>query len=145
MIQHHYTGGMSTDYPYFALGDLSNRIVQDSAYGFSQTPLKDAANDVLDALGQAVVYVYASPDKGNYYGPGSTVKRGLGIFWATSSGAYGTNGEWYTALDANAAYGTDYGLIDFADANGNGTVESWKELMEYWYDSGNTNTTAETW
>jgi len=62
-----------------------------------------------------------------------------------NSSAYAENGKWYTSLNANTVYGINYGLIDFATANSNGTVESWKELMENWYDSTNTNTTGETW
>jgi hypothetical protein len=138
-----YTGGDATAYPYYALGDFANRIIENTSHGFSQTPLKDTAADVLDAIGQTVVYVYASPDKGNYYGPGATVKRGLGIFFSKSTSSYVINGQWYTALDSIGVYGIDYGFIDFAAVNDNDTVENWKELMEFWYDSAENN--ADSW
>ncbi len=135
------------NYPYFDLGSLCSKIAASSTYS---TTLKTAANTVLTALGDAVIKAYgetatvASGVSGYgtsyYWGTGSTVKRGLSIFFSYSSSDYGTQ-DWYTSRDQRSGTSSQvYGNIDFCTFNSDGSVTSWMELMEAWYDPSNTGT-----
>ena len=135
------------EYPYFDLGSLCSKIAASSTYS---TALKTAANNVLTALGNAVVKAYgetatvASGVSGYgtsyYWGTGSSVKRGLSIFFSYSSSDYAAQ-DWYTSRDQrNGTSSQVYGNMDFCTFNSDGSVTSWLELMEAWYDPSNTGT-----
>jgi len=135
------TDDESISYPYYDLYDFCNRIYNDTANGFP-TALKTAANNVITSLSTAIVFSYGSDGNGQsyYYGPGSSTKRGLSIFFSRGNLIYGGYTHyayqwWYTIVDTNALWpGYYYGLIDFCVSNANGTVEYWRELFEKWYD-----------
>lgn len=135
---------VSQAYPYYELGDFCNKIIADSS--FSST-LKDAAGDVLAALGEVVLYAWADINKGNYEGYGSNIKRGLSIVFPRVGLTYHSdpnsdNGYsyysyqwWYTQLDESARKpGRYYGRIDFCTSDTDNVVETWRELFEAWYD-----------
>ncbi|MCG8573201.1 MAG: clostripain-related cysteine peptidase [Spirochaetes bacterium] len=121
--------------PYYDLQDLANQISNDPNYSSN---LRNKSQNVIDVLSNVIVAAYAGSYYGDYYGSGSDVKRGLSIFFSKSTSDY-ANQYWYTSVDANP-YGGNYGFIDFADSDGDGIVETWRELMEYWYDNGTDNT-----
>lgn len=153
---------LSVDVPYYDLYDLCNRIVNDSYYSFSPY-LKTAAANVITSLGNAVVYAYGGT--GNfqqyYYGDGTTVKRGLSLFFSRGNKTFTANAShplkggsgapqshfwfqwWYTSTNVNTWWpgGHYYGNLDFCDSDATGTVTHWRDLMKAWYDPAtNTNT-----
>jgi len=137
----------SISYPYFDLYDLCNRIYNDATYGFS-AGLKNAANDVITALSDAILYAYGDDGNGQsyYFGNGVATKRGLSIFFSRGNLTYSSYSHyayqwWYTSEDTNTwNSGFYYGKIDFADSDTDGTVETWRELFEAWYDPTNSYT-----
>ncbi len=113
-----------------------------------------AADNVLTALDNAVIACF-----GEYSGTSfetitsfyetddSAAVRGLSIFFSHGEEIYNSYSHyayqwWYTALDTQTEMGSTYlyGNIDFADSDSDGTVETWRELFEAWYDSGETYT-----
>ncbi len=151
----------SIAYPYYDLYDLCSNIKNDTGgFGFSQS-LKDAAGAVITTLSSAVVYAYGDDGNGqsSYLGTGSQVNRGLSIFFSRGDLIYDGYSHyacqwWYTSEDTKSWAGGDvqflYGHIDFCDSNANGTVESWREFMEKWYDdpaiySNQYGATPSTW
>jgi clostripain len=129
----------SISYPYFDLYDLCNRIKNDA--GFS-TDLKNAADQVITDLSSLIVWAYGDIGNGQsyYFGSGTSVKRGLSIFFSRGNLTYSGYSHywyqwWYTNMDTNWwSGGHYYGFIDFADSDTDNTVETWRELMEAWYD-----------
>jgi hypothetical protein len=104
------------DYQRF-LGFYCDRVLNGS---YSST-LQNAAQNVKDALGNAVVYAWADTNHGGgYYGYGSSVENGLLIVTADYS--------WYT----DSAY-YDYGRLDFCTTSNDGVVNTWRELLSSWY------------
>jgi len=97
----------------------------------------------------AVIAAYAGSKYGNYYGVGSDVKRGLSIFFSRGNLTYNNLSHyayqwWYTSEDTNAWRPGEhcyYGYIDFANSDTDGIVETWRELMEAWYDPGQSDNT----
>ncbi len=139
----------SIAYPYFDLNDLAIQLYLNSQI-FSPN-LISAARNTLEALSNAIIVAYAGSYYGNYYGPGSQVKRGLSIFFSRGNLTYTSQDGtfthyayqwWYTSLDTNTNYSTGYfyGKIDFADSDSDGIVETWRELLEAWYDNSTTYT-----
>ncbi len=138
----------SISIPYFDLYDLCNRIYNDATYGFS-AGLKNAANDVITALSDAILYAYGDDGNGQsyYFGDGVATKRGLSIFFSRGNLTDYENDShyayqwWYTSEDTNTwNSGFYYGKIDFADSDTDGIVETWRELFEAWYDPTNSYT-----
>ncbi len=132
----------SINYPYYDLGDFAYQISTDTGYS---EDLKNSAETVITKLSETVVSAYANTGFGNYYGTGAEVKRGLSIFFSRGNLTYWDDSHyayqwWYTSRNIVFDYGTDfeYGRIDFCDFNDNGSVETWKELMEYYYNPGGT-------
>lgn len=79
----------------------------------------------------------------------STVEslRESSLHYFETESHYAYNGWWYTSSDSNTNYDVDamtvdnydYGFINFCEGFDNsGTVETWKELLEYYYDPSNT-------
>ncbi len=148
-IHFYSTNDESIVFPFFDLNDLAVQINANIEV-FSED-LRNQALNVIDSLSEVVIAAYAGSDYGNYYGPGSDVKRGLSIFFSrgnltvtTSSATYShySTQWWYTNEDVSILeiIGHGYGKIDFANSNANGVVEYWRELFEAWYDSNNTYT-----
>jgi len=121
--------------PYHDLGDLCYMLISNEAY--LSPAVSAAALAVIDELGKTVTAAYAGPSLGNYYGSGLEVKRGLSIFFSKGNLIYKNQSHyawqyWYTALDSSV-FGP-YGFIDFCTSDDDGQVETWRELMEAWYD-----------
>lgn len=128
------------EYAGFDLYDLAYRTK--SAIG--NTAVDDACDDVMAAVSAAVIDSTLGNSAGGYL-PGS---HGLSIFFPYGSGSYGGYTYWdyqyfYTSLshtDLVAWYddvwgGADYyGEIEFCTADNDGTVESWFELLQYWFN-----------
>ncbi len=133
--------------PHFDLYDFANRIQSDSTH-FSAGS-RAAASALMSAVDSCVVYSWAPVS--SY--PGFTQGvNGLAFFFP-GNGTYAGSPYywyewWYTAADTNTwpfvfpapyiAYFMDpslnYGRIDFCEGDTDGTVDNWRELLEYWYD-----------
>ncbi len=134
--------------PYYDINDFSYAIINNPQL-FSNNLISKAKN-VLDILSGVIVAAYAGDVYGDYYGSGKKVKRGLSIFFSKGNLIYNNYSLywyewWYTDADTAAWFGDKpenpnpahlYGLIDFADSNTDNIVETWRELMEAWYDPG---------
>ena len=143
-------------YPYYDLYDfcinISNSLVFDDS-------VKTQAAAVLSALDAAVVAAYGDsssvdtyysdtrePLGLNYYDTedGSAV-RGLSIFiphgeltWPYNSTEYSHYAyDWWYTSDVLTDYTPSQGGIDFCTYDSDGTVETWRELFEAWYDPSN--------
>jgi clostripain len=121
--------------PYYDLNDFCHMLISNEDYLSSSVTA--AASVVLGTLEQAVLSAYAGPALGNYYGSGSDVKRGLSIFFSKGNLIYNNASHyasqyWYTTLDCSSR--GPYGFIDFCSSDEDGIVETWRELMEVWYD-----------
>jgi hypothetical protein len=129
-------------YPYFDLNDFCYRIIENPAY-FSNN-LRSKAGSVINAISASIIAAYAGYPYGNYYGPGSFVKRGMYIVFPMGEKrtylgqSYYSEAGWYTISPMGNYEENYYGEIDFCTNNSNGSVESWLELLEQWYDEYNT-------
>ncbi len=128
-------------FPYYDLGSFAAKIAASTSYSSN---LRNAAQNVLASLADAVVTAYAGSYYGGYYGDGGDVYRGLSIFFSYNETDYSSQ-WWYTSRDTTT-YGSTYlyGKLDFCTFDSDGTVENWKELMEYWYDYDGTRN-SDTW
>ncbi len=114
-----YIHGTSSLLPSYGayLGDFTKDIANNTSLNQS---LRDAANDVLTALGNAVVYGWAgSGVHGGYDGEGPVIQDGLIIETSAAS--------WYTDQPVG-----DYGLLDFCTTTNDGTINTWTELLNAW-------------
>ncbi len=125
---------------------------------------KTYAQNLMTSIEDVILESYGLPQSSyddGYLGWDND-KNGLAFFWPDGieidNPTYPDRPyklQWYTDIDSGDNYTyTDsddvehpllYGKIDFLDTNGNGIVESWKELIEYYYDDGNTLTPDEEW
>lgn len=160
-VHFYHSENGSIDCPFFDLNTFCNKIASDST-GISDN-LKLRAEAVITELSKVVIKAYGEVGtNGNnqeyYYGDGASVKRGLSIFFSRGNKIYSpdvsTNDPhyvyqwWYTDVDTQQWWeaGKYYGLIDFCNSNTNGTVETWRELMEAWYDNtDNSSATPGAW
>lgn len=129
-VNFNHDGDAKENYPYFDLYDVAKNIVNG---GFSSN-LNSASNNVIAAMKSAIIADYGDDGNGQSYFSGldSAANRGLSIFFTRSSGYYNIQREWYVSgapLD-----GELYGYIDFANTTDDGSVNTWKELMDAWYD-----------
>jgi clostripain len=135
-----FSQGDYTNYPFFEVGKFCASITASTTYSAN---LKTAAQNVINALSNIVTYAYANSAMGNYYGTGATVKKGLAIVFpvnkSTKASTYSSVGKWYTSRNMSAT-STPYGNLIFCSFDNDGVVETWKELLEAWYDGGNTLT-----
>lgn len=124
--------------PYYDLNDFCIQLINNQA--LLSADVAAAAAAALEKLGDVIVRASAGPDYGNYYGEGGTVKRGLSIFFSNGNLQYGgishyARQYWYTdRLTVDEDGNKPYGRIDFCTSDDDCTVESWRELMEAWYD-----------
>lgn len=138
----------SISYPYYDLGDFACKISADTGYS---ADLRNSAEVVITKLSEAVVSAYANTGFGNYYGTGNDVKRGLSIFFSRGNLTYDGHSHyayqwWYSSRNTVTSYGAafEYGRIDFCNFNSNGIVETWKELLEYFYNNPSGTASADT-
>lgn len=134
----------SLNFPYIDLYDFMDAII---SYYSSYADIVSSAQTVQIEMQSAILYAYSDDGytgETYYFGDGASVGRGLSIFvtrghelWEGNS-AYARQ-LWYTSEDTNAwsSGGYYYGKIDFAYSDADGTVETWRELFEYWYDPSN--------
>ncbi|MBI9108054.1 MAG: hypothetical protein JEZ04_15000 [Spirochaetales bacterium] len=121
--------------PYYDLSDFCYMLLSNEAYLSAE--VTSAARGVLAGLEAVVLSAYGGSAWGNYYGSGTDVKRGLSIFFSNGERQYNNASHyakqyWYTALDCSSR--GPYGFIDFCTSDEDGIVETWRELMEAWYD-----------
>lgn len=107
-------------------------------------------------------YGLAQPEYDDGYLGWENHKNGLAFFWPDAIQIENDNNpdrpymlQWYTNIDSAENYtylDSDdvehpllYGKLDFLDSDGDGEVESWKELIEYYYDNDNSLTPTEQW
>lgn len=157
---YHNNETASVDVPYYDLYDFSRRIVEDTSE-FS-SGLRTAAQNVIDALASTVVSAYGGAgnvQQSYYFGDGSSVKRGLSLFFSRGNKTFTDDGNhplmsasgaqshfwfqwWYTSTNTSDIWPGNYlGKLDFCDSDLNGSVNTWRELMKAWYDPAtNVNT-----
>lgn len=136
-------------YPYHDIYSFCRQIVNEAEPAVFSTEVTTAAQTVLDRLADSIAAGWAA---GNSSEPGFTYNstvdsaavRGLSVFIPCSEDDYHYSGDWYTNLTmiANGTY--LLGEIDFcysdSTADADGTVETWRELFEAWYDPANSYT-----
>ncbi|MDC7226398.1 MAG: clostripain-related cysteine peptidase [Spirochaetales bacterium] len=126
--------------PYHDLNDICWYVINNEEYLTAGTTA--AAEDVLYELGRSVICAYAGSGLGNYYGLGTDVERGLSIFFSKGDEEYDNYPHyayqyWYTDIalaDLYTTYDEDDGNLDFCTSDTDGTVETWREMHEVWYD-----------
>jgi clostripain len=137
-------------YAGFDLYELAEQVkanITDSA-------VDTAADTLMGAIEAAILYSFAHSSYDSYgtgYEPG---KNGLAIFFPDGDENYDPDGEgpndanpywryqhWYNGVShddyaAWAGFTSDpnYGALDFCTSDGDGTVESWFELLQYWFN-----------
>lgn len=140
-----YLDSYSKSYPYYDLYDLCERINTNES--FSDT-LRNAAVDVISALSTTIDYSYGDTCLEGNTGQsqasysGTETPKGLSIFFSRGESHYADQ-WWYTNEDTAFELGDSeklYGHLDFCTSNADGTVDGWRELMEYWYDNPDSNT-----
>jgi len=117
-------------WPYFEIGSLCDKI---TASGPS-VEISTALGSVKSALEDVIVYAWAGSESGGYDGAG--IGHGLSVFFSRGEQLYSSESHyayqwWYTDT---AFTGATDGGIDFADSDTDGTVETWREIFEKWYD-----------
>ncbi len=134
-------------YAGFDLYELAEQVKAIS----SVTSLNTAADNLMSAVDNAVLYSFAHSSSYTSYGTGyESGKNGLAIFFPDGDVNYDPNSDggnrywafqhWYNGV-SRTAYNTwwsgtapEYGGLDFCTSDGDGTVESWFELLQYWYN-----------
>ena len=129
-------------YPHFDMWDYADNVGNEVSGGSS------LADDLKTAVSSCVISSWGNgyPD---YDYPDSTAEPyGLGFFYPDGDRIYTYYNEdpvthyytqwWYTAEDTNSWWsgGHYYGNLDFCSSDGDGNVEGWRELLEYWFDNG---------
>ena len=123
------------EWPYHDLADFCYLLISNEKYLSAE--VSAASGAVLGALGACVESAFAGAALGGYYGTGAELRRGLSIFFSkgnlkSGSGlSYYASQGWYTDLTFS---NRSYGGLDFCTSDDDGEVESWRELMEAWYD-----------
>ena len=128
-------------YPHFDLYDFASRVS-------SSGSLSTAARSAADALKTAVDACVLKSWGGSSYSGHTSGENGLGFFFTDGDYEDSSNGIdpfysyqwWYTSRDTASSYGSvyKYGNLDFCNFDNDSNVETWKELLEYWYDSSGT-------
>jgi len=145
--------------PYYDIYDFCTNIAASSVFS---AEVKTQAQNVLDALAAAVVATYGSSTSVDSYYTATREPLGLDYYQTTDSSAVRglsiliPNGEktwssvshyaydWWYATDITespSTTGVYLGGLDFCTYDSDGTVETWRELFEAWYDSGTTTYT----
>ncbi len=140
------------DYAGFDLYELAEQV----GLADLDSNVNSAASALKTAVDDAIIYSWA---ESSYTGYGTGVesgKNGLAIFFPDGNATYQTTAntywyyqDWYNGVDHDAyvdwwqndllASGEpQYGALDFCTSDGDGTVESWFELLQYWYNPSTT-------
>ncbi len=139
--------------PYIDLYDFAYRIANETLGNLYSEDLKNAANSVITAMESVIILTYGDEGSfGNYadgtqyfFGTGTSEKKGFTIFFPKGDNLFKYNDSnypylllqtWYTEKDLSSEqedYG-HYGNIKFANFDDNGVVETWCELIQYYYD-----------
>ena len=123
-------------YPHFDIYDFASSL---SSSGSLSTAARTAADSLKSAVSSCVLKSWG----GSSYSGHTSGKNGLGIFFTDGDALVDSDPDyylyekqwWYTS--ANPPEG-DYGRLDFCSFDNDSNVETWKELLEYWYDSSGT-------
>ena len=123
------------NWPHFDLYDFADKVS-------SSGSLPDEARSAADALKSAVSSCVLKSWGGRSYSGFTSGENGLGVFFTDGDALVDSDPDyylyekqwWYTS--SNPSQGL-YGRLDFCDFYSNGTVETWKELLEKWYDPYN--------
>jgi uncharacterized repeat protein (TIGR02543 family) len=142
-LNYYDTDDESISYPFFDIGHLCENIASSSL----NSTTKSAASSVMTALNNAVVYAWGHSNLTGGGWDGSNPDRGINVFISRGDVQYNGYSHyayqwWYTEVETSVWWPGDhyYGLIDFCDSDADGTVEYWREMFEYWYDSSNSYT-----
>ena len=140
----HYFNSVYTSawlqYAYFDIYSLAERMAASAAF---PQAVRTAASELARAVDAAVLCSYA----GSAYTLAREGASGLAVFFPNGRARCGYAGRtywdyqyWYNALPvAERGFDACYGSLAFcADgaAEGNGVVENWFELLDYWFDDG---------
>jgi len=129
-------------YAGFDLYELAEQVRDENL----STTVNNAADDLMDAIDDAVLYSFAQSSYDGYGTGFEGGKNGLAIFFPDGDEDYGDNPywavqHWYNGVshsDYASWWGSpdspDYGALDFCTSDGDGTVESWFELLQYWFN-----------
>ncbi len=134
------------DYAGFDLYELAEQLTAIS----NSTPIQTASDALMAAVDDAILYSFGGAGyDGTYYGTGfENGKNGLAIFFPEGDALYNGYPHWsyqhwyngvshadYTSWWQTSMTGEPlYGAIDFCTSDGDGVVESWFELLQYWYN-----------
>jgi len=122
----YFPSGDGLYFPYHDLGSLCEKIATRIA---SVDPQADA---VLSKLRDSVVYTWTDTIYGGYEGK---LSNGLSIFFSINAQDYSAHDFYWSEYDPDY-----FGYIDAANSDSNGTVETWRELLEYLYDNPHKDT-----
>ena len=126
------------EYAGFDLYELAEKVKSSSSISGADT----AATNLMNAIDEAILFSFAGSSYGSSYEPG---KNGLAIFFPHGDASYGSHTYWayqhwynnVSRTDYTSWWGSEappYGGIDFCTSDGDGTVESWFELLQYWFN-----------
>lgn len=129
-----YYFGYGTETPHYDLYEFAEYIESSAAFD----PTAQAAATNLKSDVDTMITESWGGGPSSYYTGFVEGENGLGFFYPSES-SWGSL-WWYTTRDTAADFGSSYlyGKLDFCEFDGDDTVETWKEVLEYWYDQGNT-------
>ena len=130
-----------SNYANFDLYDVTSRIKERNY----SAQINSACDTLLVAIDNAVIDSYYGGSTSATFEEG---KHGLGFFFPDGDGSYGGGTYWqsqyfYTPLDngdfidwaeANLISWDGYGALESCSADNDTIVESWFELLQYWYN-----------
>ena len=143
----YYTAGDQDQEVFWPYHDIYSFCTELESSSLSQT-VKDQATAVKTVLAAAVVSAYGESNDGSFsYDTSDPAVRGLSIVIPDDNDSYEynyTSGTvilpayyavwWYGAQLYMTNAGYYLGGIDFCTYDSDGTVETWRELFEAWYD-----------
>ncbi|MBC8452514.1 MAG: hypothetical protein H8D65_01500, partial [Spirochaetes bacterium] len=146
VLMHYFDAASGYEWENYAGFDLD--ALADAVYTNSSGEIQTAAANLKTALEATIIDSWAGSsytDTG--FEPG---KNGLSIFFPDGDAdnanrtddtyTYWTYQYFYSSLphDVISTWagnsGLNYGAIDFCNGDGDGTVEGWFELLQYWYN-----------
>ncbi len=130
------------NYAIFDLYDVANRIKGNNY----STAINGACSELLEAIDNAVISSYHGAPLENF----EEGKNGLGFFFPDGDGYYEGSTYWehqyfYTPLpheeflswaELNLFSIDGYGALEMLEADEDGLVETWFELLQSWYNPG---------
>ena len=134
------------DYAGFDLYELAEQV----KYHSSNTALNAAADDLMAAVEDAIIYSWAESSYSGYGTGVESGKNGLAIFFPDGDAMYDSSYTYwdyqffYSSLPQTeiysfaSAWSSDpyYGALDFCTGDNDGTVDGWYELLQYWFNPG---------